>query len=165
MTMYPDLPYIKVDGEMPDLGYARPGDAGLDLCTTKSVDISPQGMVKVGTGVRCAIPEGFVGLIVPRSSIATKRGITVINTPGTIDSGYRGEIMLPLYNMSTETQSVRRGERVAQMIILAYAIVNPVLAVLLPESERGENGFGSTGTFGMRSDDDGHDAIGAHDRL
>ena len=145
LTMYPSLPYVKVDNEMPDLKYAKPGDAGLDLCSTESVDIAPQGMVKVGTGVMCAIPEGFFGLVVPRSSIATKRGITVINTPGIIDSGYRGQIMLPLYNMSTEMQHVERGERIVQMIILSYATVTPVISTILPESVRGDGGFGSTG--------------------
>lgn len=148
ITMYPDMPYVKVDKDMPDLGYAKPGDAGLDLCTTESVEIAPQGMVKVGCGIECAIPEGFFGLIVPRSGVATKRGITVINTPGTIDSGFRGQIQLPLYNMSTEMQYVERGERLVQMIILAYATVNPVLTTILPESVRGDSGFGSTGTFG-----------------
>ena len=145
LTMYPELPYVKTDDEMPDLCYAKEGDAGIDLCTTESVEIAPQGMVKVGTGIRVAIPEGFFGMIVPRSGVASKRGITVINTPATIDSGYRGEIELPLYNMSTEVQCVERGERVVQMIILPYAIVTPVQAVLLPETPRGADGFGSTG--------------------
>ena len=145
MTMYPSLPYVKVDNEMPDLKYAKPGDAGLDLCSTESVDIAPQGMVMVGTGIKSAIPEGFFGLVVPRSGVATKRGITVINTPGIIDSGYWGEIKLPLYNMSTELQHVERGERLVQMIILSYATVTPILSTILPESVRGDGGFGSTG--------------------
>ena len=148
LTMYPNLHYVKVDEEMPDLCYAKPGDAGIDLCVTESVEIAPQGMVKVGTGIMAAIPEGFFGMIVPRSGVATKRGITVINTPATIDSGYRGEIQLPLYNMSTEVQHVERGERIVQMIIMPYATVSPVLSAVLPDSERGDGGFGSTGTRG-----------------
>lgn len=145
MTMYPDMPYVKVDDDMPDLCYAKDGDAGIDLCTTESVEIAPQGMVMVSTGIRVAIPEGFYGMIVPRSGVASKRGITVINTPATIDSGYRGPIKLPLYNMSTEVQHVERGERIVQMIILPYATVTPVKAVVLPETPRGADGFGSTG--------------------
>ncbi len=148
MTMYPNLKYQKLDPEAPDLGYARPGDAGLDLCSMETVDIAPQGTVKVGSGIRMEIPEGFYGQMVPRSSVSTKRGITLANTPGTIDSSYRGEVIIALYNQSTEMQHVERGERVAQIIILEHAKANPVIADELSETERGTGGFGSTGAMG-----------------
>lgn len=145
MTMYPNLPYVKLSDGPYDPRYAKEGDAGLDLCSMEDVQIMPQGMVMVGTGIAVAIPEGFCGLVLPRSGMATKRGITIINTPGLIDSGYRGEVKLPLYNASTEPQEVLRGERVAQMVVIPFASVNPIETAVLPESERGEGGFGSTG--------------------
>jgi dUTP pyrophosphatase len=146
ITMYPDLKYVKVNPDAPDLRYAYEGDAGLDLCSMEDVEISPQGTVKVGSGIAVEIPDGFVGIIVPRSGMATKRGITIANTPGTIDSGYRDEVKLALYNIGTDMAYVNKGERVAQMIVMAYAQVTPIIAERLGDSERGKRGFGSSGT-------------------
>lgn len=142
---YPEMRYVKLDPEVPDLGYARQGDAGIDLYSMEDVEIAPQGMVMVGSGVALEIPPGFYGQLVPRSGMATKRGITLINTPGTIDESYRGEVMMALYNMSTEMQCVNRMERCAQVIIQAYAQVTPIEVDSLTETERGSRGFGSSG--------------------
>ena len=144
-TMYPEMRYVKLDPEVPDLRYARSGDAGIDLYSMEDVEIAPQGMVMVGSGVVLEIPHGFYGQLVPRSGMATKRGITLINTPGTIDESYRDEVKMALYNMSTEMQCVGRMERCAQVIIQPYAQVTPVEADELSETERGKGGFGSTG--------------------
>jgi len=148
MTMYPELKYQKLDPEAPDLGYAKPNDAGIDLCSMESVDIAPQGTVKVKSGIKMEIPEGFFGQLVPRSGISTSRGITITNSPGTIDASYRGEVILALYNKSTEIQHVDRLERVCQIIIQPYANVIPIEVDELSETERGESGFGSSGTMG-----------------
>lgn len=126
--------------------HAKYGDAGMDLTSRETVDIAPQGTVMVGTGVAMAIPDGYYGAVVPRSGMASKRGVTIVNTPGTIDSGYRGEIKLPLYNAGHEMVTVERGERVAQIIIQRHETVECVVVDELSETSRGDGGFGSTGT-------------------
>lgn len=125
--------------------HAKKGDAGMDLTSRQTVEIAPQGTVMVGTGVWMEIPEGYYGAVVPRSGMASKKGITIANTPGTIDSGYRGEIMLPLYNLGHELAVVERGERVAQIIIKRYETCECVEVEELSETERAANGMGSTG--------------------
>ena len=136
---------VKLTDGAPLPFHAKPGDAGLDLTSRETVEIAPQGTVMVGTGVAMAIPEGYYGAVVPRSGMASKRGVTIINTPGTIDSGYRGEIKLPLYNAGHDTVTVERGERVAQLIILPHATCECVEVEELSSTERGSGGFGSTG--------------------
>lgn len=136
---------VKLTDGAPMPRHAKPGDAGMDLTTRETVEIAPQGTVKVGTGVAMEIPEGYYGAVVPRSGMATGRGVTIVNTPGTIDSGYRGEIKLPLYNAGHELVTVERGERVAQIIIKRHETVECVEADELSETERGSGGFGSTG--------------------
>lgn len=138
---------VKLKDGAPLPRHAKPGDAGLDLISTETVQIAPFETVMVGTGVAAEIPEGFYGDVRPRSSIATKRGITLANAPGTIDSSYRGEIMLPLHNITSKMQRVERGERVAQMILQQYVTCTCVEVDELGETERGAGGFGSTGTF------------------
>ena len=125
--------------------HAKDGDAGLDLTSRQTVEIAPQGTVMVGTGVAFEIPEGYYGAIVPRSGQAYKRGLTIVNTPGTIDSHYRGEVKLPLYNAGHETIIVERGERVAQIIFKRYEMVECIEVDELSQTERGADGFGSTG--------------------
>ena len=125
--------------------HAKAGDAGLDLTTRQTVEIAPQGTVMVSTGVAFEIPEGYYGAVVPRSGMASKRGLTIVNTPGTIDSNYRGVVMLPLYNAGHETIVVERGERVAQIIIKRHETVECVEVSELSETERGCGAFGSTG--------------------
>ena len=137
---------VKLTDGAPLPRHARPGDAGMDLTSRETVTVYPQQTAKVGTGVWMEIPEGYYGAVVPRSSMETKRGITIVNTPGTIDSSYRGEIMLPIYNASTRKVTIERGERVAQIIIKRHETVECVEVDQLSETERGDGGFGSTGT-------------------
>lgn len=123
----------------------NPGDAGADLKSTGYASIRPGGTIILGTGVKLSIPEGHVGLVFSRSGIAAKQGLRLANCVGVIDSGYRGEIMIPLHNDSDVAQEVERGDRVAQIVIVP--IVTPEFMAVdeLPESERGSGGFGSTG--------------------
>jgi dUTP pyrophosphatase len=125
--------------------YANPGDAGADL---KSFDdcVVPAGRrVLVRTGVRLALPSGFVAFIHPRSGLAARSGITVLNTPGTVDAGYRGEIMVTLYNTSTDDFVVKRGDRIAQLVIQQVEHADFIAVSELPDSARGAGGFGSSG--------------------
>lgn len=125
--------------------YAKPGDAGADLRSTAAATIPAGERLLVPTGVSIALPAGYVGLVHPRSGLAAKHGITVLNTPGTIDAGYRGEIMVILYNSSTIDFEVAVGDRIAQLLIQAVETAKFVPVEKLPESERGETGFGSSG--------------------
>ncbi len=125
---------------------AHPGDAGADLSSTMDCVILPGERKTVSTGVSIALPRGYVAFIVPRSGLAARHGITIVNSPGTVDAGYRGEILVTLLNTDAkEPFSVAVGDRIAQMVVLAFAAVNFVPVERLPESERGINGFGSTG--------------------
>lgn len=136
---------MKVEGtDVPK--YAHEGDAGMDLRSTRRVTIYPNMRVTVGTGVSVQIPEGHVGLVFPRSGLASKRGITLANCVGVIDSGYRGEIMVPLHNISSRPMRVDAGERVCQLVIVPFVTATPVVVGSLEDSERGEGGLGSTGT-------------------
>lgn len=137
---------VKLTDGAPLPFHAKPGDAGMDLTSRETVEIAPQGTVMVGTGVAVELPRGFYISVVPRSGMASKRGITIVNTPGTIDADYRGEIMLPLYNAGHETAVVERGERVAQMIVQRHETVECVAVDELSETARGSSGFGSSGT-------------------
>lgn len=127
---------------------ATPGDAGVDLRAAESVTLGAAGgRALVPTGLSIAIPDGYAGFIQPRSGLALKHGVTVLNSPGLIDSGYRGELKVLLINTDPENDfQVNRGERVAQLVIQAYSQVEFVEVNILDESERGLGGFGSTGT-------------------
>ena len=125
--------------------YAQPGDAGADLRSRIDVVVPANGRFLVPTGVSIALPAGFVGLVHPRSGLAHKHGITVLNTPGTVDSGYRGEISVNLYNTSDVDFEIARGDRIAQLVIQKYEEANFVKVERLPDSERGQAGHGSTG--------------------
>ena len=125
--------------------YAKPGDAGADLRSAEQLILPARSRALVKTGVRIALPEGYVGLVHPRSGLAAKHGITVLNTPGTVDAGYRGEIMVTLYNSSDEDFEVLVGDRIAQLVIQQVERANFVAVAELPGSERGETGFGSSG--------------------
>ena len=125
--------------------FAHPGDAGADLRSTETLSIEPGQRALVGTGVSIALPNGYVGLVHPRSGLAAKHGITVLNAPGTIDAGYRGEIRVTLLNTGSETFRVERGDRIAQLLIQQFESPNFIQVERLPESDRGESGFGSTG--------------------
>ena len=137
---------VKLTDGAPLPKHAKPGDAGMDLTSRDTVEIAPQGTVMVHTGVRMEIPEGYVGLCFPRSGLASKRGINLTNCVGVIDAGYRGEIMAPLYNAGHETQIVERGERIFQIALIPFATCECVEVDELSDTERGDGGFGSTGT-------------------
>jgi dUTP pyrophosphatase len=125
--------------------YAKPGDAGCDLRASEATVVPARGRVLVKTGVSIALPDGYVGLVHPRSGLAAKHGITVLNTPGTIDAGYRGELMVTLYNSSDEDFPVARLDRIAQLVIQEFSRAEFIEVENLPESDRGDTGFGSSG--------------------
>ena len=137
----------RLDGELPLPAYARPGDAGLDLRAAESATLAAGGgRALLGTGLAIAIPEGYAGFVQPRSGLARDHGVTCLNTPGLIDSGYRGELKVLLVNTDPrEPFTVRRGERIAQLVIQPVAIAELREVDELPPSERGSGGFGSTG--------------------
>ena len=125
--------------------YAKAGDAGADLRSSVDLVIPARGRALVPTGVSIALPSGYVGLVHPRSGLAVKHGITVLNSPGTVDSGYRGELMVALQNHSDEEFTVKTGDRIAQLVIQRYVQAEFVPVSELPGSERGATGFGSSG--------------------
>lgn len=125
--------------------YAHPGDAGLDLTATRSVRIGPGARVAVPTGLAVAIPEGWVGLVHPRSGLARRHGVTVANAPGTIDAGYRGEVQVLLINLGEAAVEVAAGDRVAQLLLQQVGRARLVEVADLDETARGTGGFGSTG--------------------
>lgn len=136
-----------LDKDLPIPNYARPGDAGADLYAREDVVLPPGGgRARVATGVAIALPEGFAGLVVPRSGLAARFGVTCLNTPGLIDSGYRGEIQVLLVNTDPDQPyTVARGDRIAQLVVTPVASVRFVAVHDLPESVRGDGGFGHTG--------------------
>ena len=141
-----ELPIQRSDPALPLPEYARPGDAGLDLRAADAVTLAPGQRALVPTGLRLVVPEGHAGLVLPRSGLALKRGVTVLNAPGLIDAGYRGEIQVLLINHGSDPVTLERGERVAQLVIQPVARARPVAVERLPDSARGEGGFGSTGS-------------------
>ena len=144
MTLSCKLPYqLDADG-LEEPGYAHPGDAGLDLRASEALVIEPGARALVPTGLRFAIPEGFVGLVWDRSGLAVKHGLHCF--AGVIDSGYRGEVKVVLSNLGTAPFAVERGMRVAQMLVQPVAAAGLVRVESLEDSRRGEGGFGSTGS-------------------
>lgn len=128
---------------------AHPGDAGADLVATEALDLAPGERGTVGTGLRIALPRGFAAFVVPRSGLAAKRGITIVNAPGTVDAGYRGEIRVTLLNTDPrDSFRVEPGDRIAQLVILPVPTARFIEVDRLPGSDRGEGGFGSTGVRG-----------------
>jgi dUTP pyrophosphatase len=141
------VPVQRLDPGLPLPAYAREGDAGLDLHAADTVTLPPGARAAVGTGIAVAIPAGFAGFVVPRSGLALRHGLSLVNTPGLIDAGYRGEIRVLLVNHDlTNTVTIPRGDRIAQLVIQPVEAVNLVEVATLPESTRGTGGFGSTGT-------------------
>jgi dUTP pyrophosphatase len=125
---------------------AHPGDAGADLSSAEACVIPPGERVTVGTGVSIALPNGYVAFVVPRSGLAAKRGITIVNSPGTVDAGYRGEIRVTLLNTDAREEfRVEVGDRIAQLIVMPFVRASFIPVDHLPGSDRGESGFGSTG--------------------
>jgi dUTP pyrophosphatase len=125
---------------------AHDGDAGLDLHAAVGLELAPGGRAGVPTGWAVAIPPGHAGLVVPRSGLALRHGVTVANAPGLVDAGYRGELVVLLVNLGRELYRVETGDRVAQLVVVPVTLPEPVQADALPEGDgRGEGGFGSTG--------------------
>ncbi len=142
------VPLVRLDQGLPMPDYAHPGDAGADLMTTVDVTLQPGERTLVPTGVAIALPPGHVGLVHPRSGLAARHGLTVVNTPGTIDAGYRGEIKVLLLNTDRRVPvTLRRGDRIAQLVIQRYETARFVEVESLDESARGTGGYGSTGGF------------------
>ena len=141
-----ELPFkrLRPEGSLPSAQH--PGDAGLDLRAAIDATVKPGERVMVPTGVAVAIPDGHAGLVLPRSGLAAARGLTLSNSPGLIDAGYRGEVICSVVNLDRdEAVEIRAGDRVAQLVVIAIPSVAPTWADDLPESGRGERGFGSTG--------------------
>lgn len=142
MTETVDVPIIAADVPV----YAHPGDAGADLTAAEAVRLEPGRRALVGTGVRIALPDGYVAFVVPRSGLAARHGITIVNAPGTVDAGYRGEIKVSLLNTDPdEAFEIAAGDRIAQLIVMPVPRANFIEVDELPDSVRGEGGFGSTG--------------------
>lgn len=146
-SMYPIIEVKRLNPDAPIPQFARDGDAGCDLTTMDEVEIAPQGTVMVHSGISVAIPRGFEGTLRPRSGMASKRGITLANAPSTIDSNYRGEVLIPLYNQGHETAIVKAGERVCQLLIKLQPEPTFVEVDEFTDAttSRGANGFGSSG--------------------
>ena len=135
----------RLDPSVPLPLYARDGDAGLDLHAAHDLTLEPGARGVVGTGLAVAIPTGYAGLVLPRSGLALTHGVTLLNTPGLVDAGYRGEVKILLINHDARPVTLQRGQRVAQLVIQRVERAEPVEVSELPESERGTGGFGSTG--------------------
>jgi dUTP pyrophosphatase len=141
------VPVVQLDPDLPLPGRARPGDAGLDVMARIDVTLPPAGgRALVPTGVAFALPEGYAGFVQPRSGLALRHGVTVLNSPGLIDCGYRDELKVLLVNLDpSEPFEIHRGDRIAQLVVQAVATVEWAPATELPGSARGAGGFGHTG--------------------
>ena len=140
------LPFRRLDPTVPLPAYARPGDAGLDLRANVDAEVAPGERAMIPTGLAVAIPEGHAGLVLPRSGLASRQGLTLANAPGLIDAGYRGEIVCAVVNLDpAQPVKIARGDRIAQLVIVPFAAGEPEAVDDLPETTRGADGFGSTG--------------------
>jgi dUTP pyrophosphatase len=156
-TAAADVPIKRVDPGVPLPSYAHPDDAGADLVTAEDVELAPGARAVVPTGIAIALPAGYAAFVHPRSGLAARHGVTIVNAPGTVDAGYRGEIRVTLLNTDpAHSVSFRRGDRIAQLVVqrVEYATFREV--DVLPESARGEGGFGSTGGHAAGSSTGGH---------
>lgn len=141
-----DVPISRLDPGIPLPEYAHPGDAGADLFSTIDLRIGPGERQLVPTGISIALPEGYAAFVHPRSGLAARHGLSVVNTPGTIDSGYRGEIKVLLINHDLhEPVDLNRGDRIAQLVIQRVELAQFAEVEALPDSVRGDGGYGSTG--------------------
>jgi dUTP pyrophosphatase len=144
-----DVAIVRLDPGLPLPSYAHPGDAGADLCTAVDVSLAPGERALVPTGIGIALPPGYVALVHPRSGLAARHGLSIVNTPGTVDAGYRGEIKVMLINHDPGSSvELRRGDRIAQLVIQRFERARFVEVGELPGSVRGAGGYGSTGGFG-----------------
>jgi dUTP pyrophosphatase len=146
------VPVLRLDPDLPLPAYAHPGDAGADLVTAVDVTLRPGERALVPTGIAMAVPEGYVALVHPRSGLAARHGLSIVNTPGTVDAGYRGEVKVLLVNHDpSEPIELRRGDRVAQLVFQRVEQAAFSEVEVLPDSVRGAGGYGSTGGFGATS--------------
>lgn len=140
------VPLVRLDDGLPAPAYRHPGDAGLDLRAIADAHIPPGERVVLGTGVAVAIPDGYAGLVTPRSGLAASAGLGIVNAPGVVDAGYRGEIKVILVNHDPDKPvEIRRGDRIAQLVVVPVARVELAEVAELPSSARGVGGYGSTG--------------------
>lgn len=143
-----EVAIVRLDRDLPLPSYAHPGDAGADLHTAVDVELAPGERALVPTGVALALPDGFVALVHPRSGLAARHGLSIVNAPGTVDAGYRGEVKVMLINHDPrESVVLRRGDRIAQLVVQRFERARFVEVGALPESVRGAGGYGSTGGF------------------
>ena len=141
------LPFKRIDPDAVLPARAHPGDAGLDLRSALDIEVAPGERALVPTGVAVAIPDGHAGLVLPRSGLASKHGLTMANAPGLIDAGYRGEVICAVVNLDRVTPvRISKGERIAQLVVVAVSELAGEWVEELPPTTRGEGGFGSTGT-------------------
>lgn len=144
----------RLDPDLPLPSYAHPGDAGADLTSAVDIELAPGERALVPTGIAVALPDGYAAFVHPRSGLAVRAGVGVVNAPGTVDAGYRGEISVLLINHdTTEPVRLRRGDRIAQLVIQRVEEARFTEVKLLPGSARGEGGYGSTGGFGSTGPD------------
>lgn len=144
-----DIALLRLDAGLPAPEYAHPGDAGADLVTAVDLTLAPGERALVPTGIAIAMPPGYVALVHPRSGLAARHGLSIVNAPGTIDAGYRGEVKVLLINLDpTQSVELRRGDRVAQLVIQRVERARFTEVEELPDSARGAGGYGSTGGFG-----------------
>lgn len=141
-----EVPIVRLDPDLPPPAYAQPGDAGADIVTAQDVDLAPGQRTLVGTGLAMAVPPGFAAFVHPRSGLAHRVGLSIVNAPGTIDSGYRGELKVILINLDpVRPLRLARGDRIAQLVFQRVEHVRFVETAELSDSERGAGGYGSTG--------------------
>ncbi len=144
----------RLDPDLPLPAYAHPGDAGADLTSAVDIELAPGQRALVPTGIAVALPDGYAAFVHPRSGLAVRAGVGIVNAPGTVDAGYRGEIKVLLINHdTTEPVRLRRGDRIAQLVIQRVEKARFSEVKLLPGSARGEGGYGSTGGFGSTGSD------------
>ena len=139
------IPLQPLDPDLPIPGHAHTGDAGVDLYAREAVELGPGQRRVMPTGVAVAIPQGFAGLVVPRSGLAARFGVGIVNSPGVVDSGFRGEISVILINLGSEPVVIRRGDRIAQLVVVPVEDLEFEVVERLGESDRGVGGLGSTG--------------------
>jgi dUTP pyrophosphatase len=157
-----DVLVQRLDPDVAVPAYAHPGDAGADLVSTVDVTLAPGERVLVPTGISIALPAGYVALVHPRSGLAARFGLSIVNAPGTVDAGYRGEIKVLLVNLDpTSWVQIRRGDRIAQLVIQRFETGRFVEVDTLPGSQRSSGGYGSTGGFGADSSQQVADRRGA----
>lgn len=144
----------RIDPGVPLPAYAHPGDAGADLVTTVDVTLAPGERAVIPTGLSLALPAGYVGLVHPRSGLAAQFGVSIVNAPGTVDAGYRGEVKVLLVNLDlSRPVSLSRGDRIAQLVLQRFELGRFVEVEVLPGSQRGRGGYGSTGGYAAHADE------------